>query len=178
MSGPSTLLITSGFGIIRTRGAGLTTMTDMAGLSTNLGMIAGRVRRGGERLKNRCAFAILTSVVMRTPVGNKNVWLEPKKAYIGYVGGRARANWFVGVSSANLAVTNAIDAGGTGPIMVGKTLIDGSGPAPIHLNNNLPYIIPLNEGWSSQAPAGFIDMAILDGLSAIRGLQITREDIP
>jgi hypothetical protein len=48
--------------------------------------------------------------------------------------------------------------------------------SPIHLNNNLPYIIPLNQGWSTQAPAGFIDMAILDGLAAIRGLSITREE--
>lgn len=151
-------------------------MTDLAGLAENMRRVAGRVRKGGDLLKNRCAMAILQSVVYRTPVGNTNVWLEPKKAYVGYVGGRARANWFVGVGGPNTAVTNAIDPGGTGPIMAGKGVIEGSGSADIHLNNNLPYIIPLNEGWSKQAPAGFIDVAILDGLAAIRGLQITREE--
>lgn len=150
-------------------------MTDLAGLATNMRRLGSRVRKGGERLKNECAFAILRSVVYRTPVGNKNIWLEPLKAPIGYVGGRARANWFVGVGAPNTSIVDISDPGGTGPIMAGKTVIDGSGNAPVHLNNNLPYIMPLNEGWSSQAPAGFIDMAILDGLAAIRGLQITRE---
>lgn len=150
-------------------------MTDLAGLAANMGRLATRVRRGGERLKNECAFAILRSVVYRTPVGNKNLWLEPGKAPIGYVGGRARANWFVGVGAPNGSIVDIVDPGGTGPIMAGKTVIDGSGNTPIHLNNNLPYIIPLNEGWSTQAPAGFIDTAILDGLTAIRGLQVTRE---
>lgn len=137
--------------------------------------LADRVRSGGPRLKNKCAFAILQSVVMRTPVGNKNIWLEPKKAHVAYVGGRARANWFVGVGSPNTSTTRAIDPGGSGPLMAGKTVIDGSGAQPIHLNNNLPYIMPLNRGWSHQAPAGFIDMAILDGLSLIHGLRVTQE---
>ena len=33
----------------------------------------------------------------------------------------------------------------------------------VYISNNLPYIVPLNEGHSQQAPTGFIDRAISVG---------------
>lgn len=41
-----------------------------------------------------------------------------------------------------------------------KTNKDG---APVYISNNLPYIQRLNEGWSDQAPAGFIQAAVIAG---------------
>lgn len=35
--------------------------------------------------------------------------------------------------------------------------------ASVYISNNLPYIQRLNEGWSDQAPAGFIQAAVLTG---------------
>ena len=31
----------------------------------------------------------------------------------------------------------------------------------VHITNNVPYIARLNNGWSQQTPAGFVDRAIL-----------------
>ena len=75
--------------------------------------------------------------------------------------GRARGNWFVGinqpvrtikptrrsqesVNDARLAIKNA-------EAIQYPTII---------ISNNLPYIIPLNEGHSTQAPAKFVELAI------------------
>jgi hypothetical protein len=45
----------------------------------------------------------------------------------------------------------------------------------IHISNNLPYIGPLNDGHSKQAPAAFVQMAVMDGLATVRGAKILRE---
>lgn len=38
----------------------------------------------------------------------------------------------------------------------------------IYITNNLPYIQRLNDGWSTQAPAGFVEKAIDKGKRAIK----------
>ena len=45
----------------------------------------------------------------------------------------------------------------------------------IHITNNLPYIGSLNDGHSKQAPAGFVQMATLAGLAAVRGLRVLKD---
>jgi hypothetical protein len=39
----------------------------------------------------------------------------------------------------------------------------------IHITNNAPHIQPLNDGHSKQAPAGFVQIAVMKGLRAVRG---------
>jgi hypothetical protein len=42
----------------------------------------------------------------------------------------------------------------------------------VFIANNVPYILPLNDGHSQQAPAGFIEEAIIKGTTIdIRGLE-------
>ena len=38
---------------------------------------------------------------------------------------------------------------------------------PMHITNNLPYIERLNDGYSAQAPAGFIEIAKATGVAII-----------
>ena len=69
--------------------------------------------------------------------------------------GRARANW---LPSLNDPDTRQIEgpAGNKppiGPVLDGFRVLEDR----ILLTNNLPYIRRLNDGWSDQAPAGFID---------------------
>lgn len=44
----------------------------------------------------------------------------------------------------------------------------------IHITNNLPYIGALNDGHSKQAPAGFVRTAVMEGLAAMRGVNILK----
>ena len=151
-------------------------MGDLRDLAGRMGLLADRVERRAPMLQRKVALNILSLVVQGTPVGNKNIWLEPNKAPVGYVGGRARANWFVSVGGASGDMTDDVDAGGQATIDRGKATIEGAqGGAPIYLTNNQPYIIPLNEGHSHQAPAGFIDTAVLAGSESARSFRVTEE---
>lgn len=66
--------------------------------------------------------------------------------------GRARNGWFVQVGpAANVEFS----------IRIG----------PIYVVNDVPYIGRLNDGWSTQAPAGFIQIAVaraVDGVGRIK----------
>lgn len=126
-------------------------------------------------LLRKSALAVLRFVVLGTPVGNKSLWLEPNKAPVAYVGGRARANWLVAINGPANGPVQAIDAGGGGTISAGESVINTARHYDaIHLTNNLPYIIPLNDGHSRQAPAGFIDTAVIAGMTAVvpNGLEV------
>lgn len=124
----------------------------------------------------RVAFAVDRALVLGTPVGNPDLWrannvpkkiTRGKKGYTGkgYVGGRARANWIptIGTPFAGTvaredkqgAATIALLAPITANFVLGQT---------VWLTNNLPYIEALNNGHSTQAPVGFVEMAIEAGI--------------
>lgn len=43
---------------------------------------------------------------------------------------------------------------------------------PVFISNNVPYIVFLNEGTSDQAPAGFVQAAIQQGIMSLNGTVI------
>lgn len=76
--------------------------------------------------------------------------------------GWARANWVPGIGTPSTstvgspkAVTETAQRGGIAR-MLGYKARQG----PVHITNNVPYIMRLNEGWSRQAPSGFIQAAV------------------
>lgn len=98
-----------------------------------------------SKITRRIGLGILSRVVLATPVDT----------------GRARGNWQVDLAAPPAAEIDRLDKGG------GATIADGSaeigrmkGYGRIYLVNNVSYIGELNEGTSSQAPAGFVDAAI------------------
>jgi hypothetical protein len=111
----------------------------------------------------KVAIDLLTATVMRTPVGNPDLW-KNKKAPKGYVGGRLRANWTVSISAPDLTTTNAIDKDGSSTIAAGTTVINGAdGTQDIYMTNSLPYALPIEYGHSGvQAPAGMVRVSVAD----------------
>lgn len=124
-----------------------------------------RMRKQGSRLlqfgtehRRRIGLAVLTELAMTTPVDE----------------GTARSNWNVALDdsadgptpahapgkggSTGAANTRAAIAAGTAVIDRTKFWQD------IYITNNLPYIAKLNEGSSSQAPAGFVQTAVHNGI--------------
>jgi hypothetical protein len=108
------------------------------------------------------ALAVDQTVVLATPVDT----------------GRARANWQVQAGAAPAGVRDAY-VPGTGAttgaqnaqaaIEQGKIAISAATPGlAIHITNNLPYIGKLNEGHSAQAPAGFVEQAVQNGVATVR----------
>lgn len=45
----------------------------------------------------------------------------------------------------------------------------------IYISNNLPYINRLNDGWSAQAPAGFVEKAVQLASDVIRRTQVVNK---
>lgn len=81
----------------------------------------------------------------------------PNKAGAGYVGGRFRGNWQVGVNVRPQGELERIDASGSATIADGSSAISGARAGDmIWLSNNLPYALRLEFGHSKQAPGGMV----------------------
>lgn len=86
--------------------------------------------------------------------------------------GRARANWQIAHGSPPSGEI-AWEGGGGGAAsreaLDRESPVALSAPAPGRswVANNVPYIGRLNDGWSDQAPAGFVDLAIEETKSAL-----------
>lgn len=125
----------------------------------NMGSLATRVTRNADKLVRKVALAADQTVVMATPVDT----------------GRARANWIAALNAASGDTVEAGDRSGAGALEQARGVVagyDGDRDASIHITNNLPYIQPLNEGTSAQAPAGFVRRAIRAAVSAVGGARL------
>lgn len=100
----------------------------------------------------------LTGLVKANPVGNPTTWKRPRK---GYVGGHSRRNWQVSLAT-NVAEIPGTDANGAASMRDGYTAIGAIplGTKKAFLINPVPYMERLNQGWSKQAPTGWIDAVL------------------
>ena len=126
-----------------------------------------RIARGVETNMNLTAqlvaIAIDQAVVLATPVDT----------------GRARANWQVSVIKAETDVVNGTDPGGSATISKGANVISRKRLGQdIFITNNLPYIVPLNEGSSAQAPAMFVERAVAEGQRVAQRAKILKQPAP
>jgi hypothetical protein len=104
------------------------------------------------------AQALLAQVVNRTPVGNPSLWKSKPPA--GYVGGRLRANWTVGLGAPDLGTDQPPSAANTA-VSRGTTVIANWHGQDIYLMNSMPYVREIEyEGHSSQAPAGMVRVTV------------------
>lgn len=97
------------------------------------------------------------SLVERTPVGNPELWKNPDNKPDGYVGGHARANWSHSIDVLVNQEFKEIDATGGASIdrIVGSVPVKAAGKVH-YIQNSLPYMQALEDGHSTQAPAGIV----------------------
>jgi hypothetical protein len=143
----------------------------MAGLddfARRMNRIAVQVEGSVERAVKDCAQAVLKSAVENTPVDTgfaRSNWTpELDRAFEGLfpprVPGKAGST-----AEENAAAT--IEAGA--PTI---EAFDIHTNREIHVTNNAPHIRPLNDGHSKQAPAGFVQIAVMEGLRTVRGTKV------
>lgn len=120
----------------------------MASFAKSMQARAGKIPGRADQITRQIALAADRAVVMATPVDT----------------GRARANWQATIGAPATGTVNG--APGKGASVAAATsqasaVIAGyrSGQV-IFLTNNLPYIVPLNNGHSKQAPANFVESAV------------------
>jgi hypothetical protein len=105
------------------------------------------------------AYEALGAIMSRSPVGNPSLWKGP--APFGYVGGQFRGNWQLTLNQTTDVALERIDPAGTASLQDGQRLL-GNLKAfdTVHIQNNLPYAIRLEEGWSSQSPQGMVALTV------------------
>ena len=108
---------------------------------------------------------LFNQIILYTPVGDPTYWKSPPPP--GYVGGFARANWYVTVNMPGEGVT--VGASGTPPAGgetpdIGPKLAEGRMGDVFFLNNGVPYIWELENGTGSprQAPNGMVARAFAE----------------
>lgn len=117
------------------------------------------VETGADAVVRATAIAINQAVVSATPVDT----------------GRARANWIVGLGAPVRQDTEATDPGGGDTISSNNNKIgQRRGDSDVYLSNNLDYINDLNQGTSAQAPAGFVEQAVMAGVRAVERIKLLR----
>lgn len=131
----------------------------------------------------RVAFAILQAVVVGTPVGDPTLWQSHPNTPPGYVGGHARRNWIVSIANTTNLVKGVPGKGGGDNAARSEAISEGTRVIPrfdvertrLIIQNNVPYITRLNSGHSAQAPANFVEQAVMVGGNVGRN---ERKDLP
>ena len=103
------------------------------------------------------------SLVERTPAGNPELWKNPDNKPDGYVGGHARANWSHSIGALNQQEFDEIDDKDWNGHNISRGRIEAAldeipkMAGKVHyIQNSLPYMQALEDGHSTQAPAGIV----------------------
>lgn len=131
-------------------------MADGNTFARRLGEIASTIEKNANTAVQKAAFAIEARLVTSTPVDT----------------GRARSNW---LASLRYPRTDTVE-----PTSVADTITRARAVielrrqhgGAIYLSNNVPYIGSLNAGSSAQAPAAFVEKAVLAGAAVVRGARL------
>ncbi len=89
----------------------------------------------------------------------------------GYVGGRFKNNWYVGLDSQPTETNDTPDASGLGSNTRGLAVLEVFRVGQvnsIYFTNNLPYAQALENGHSNQAPGGMVGLTALDAAQYFR----------
>lgn len=133
----------------------------MTSFAVRLGQIASRTNQRADDLVRNVATDIATSLDERSPVGDPTLWKNP--APKEYKPGAFRGNWQLGVNDIPSGETGRIDPDGTETL---RTIIASIPAHPaggiLYFVNNSPYSRPLEDGHSSQAPAGLVGLTALE----------------
>lgn len=129
------------------------------------------IRKANEEVIKVTAINLFSSIILSSPVGNPDLWVwkHPTKGYVdyvsykgypeGYVGGAFRSNWYLTFDSpSNQWNENNIISQQQKINEIGGIATGGVRDKYI-LANNAPYAQRLENGWSTQAPAGSIVQA-------------------
>ena len=129
--------------------------------SVTFNQFSAKTSKAFDQLVRKTLIDLDRKLDERSPVGDTSYWKSAPP--VGYVGGRFRGNWQYGFGSrpsGELDVTDKTGSATTTRINAG---IEAAPTIGVHfLTNNVPYAQRIEKGWSRQAPAGVVGLAVLD----------------
>ncbi len=134
----------------------------------DLQKFAEKAKNNANQVVGDVVIGVARELDARSPIGDAAYWTTP--APKGYVGGRFRANWQLGIGTKQQGTVNAVDTNGSValPAIIAAVPEEAAGNV-FYLSNNLPYAQRIENGWSRQAPTGLV------GLTAIKFQDIVNE---
>lgn len=130
----------------------------MSSWSVPLDRLAQRAQAQFEDVARMATFNLFRAVILKSPVGNPDLWQTP--APPGYVGGRFRSNWNVSYGNPDYAYTTSTNIA-RGDVEAAKALTLPVGGV-VYLSNGLPYARELEYGYSTQTPLGMIRTSVAE----------------
>lgn len=108
-------------------------MAVKSGWNLSLSSFSADIKKAFEGDIEKIGFYTFSRLQDVSPVGNPSLWENPMSAPKGYVGGQFRRSWTITKNNSSYT-----------------------------LNNPMPYAEPLDDGHSSQAPFGILDVVLAD----------------
>lgn len=120
------------------------------------------------KLQKKIAIELFSRIIEKNPVGNPDLWKSDYKPP-GYVGGRSRGNWQISISVPGQDEKDSFEPSTTGAPLSGiqqaeafSELAKTKFGQTIWIYNNVRYIKRLEDGHSTQAPAGMVKVSIAE----------------
>lgn len=142
-------------------------MATLEDLAVRMRDYAKAIPANANEVKKRVARTIINDLIYVTPVDTSNA-LSKWKASTSEVTDATFQPYYLGAhgstrdQSAQEAVSDA------------NVIIDGLQPGqPVFIGNAAPYIRRLDDGYSKQAPAGFVARAVLIGRKLLENAKVT-----
>lgn len=137
-------------------------MKTLLDLATQMKAAKARVRALGNEGAIKVATAIVTDLISVTPVDSSQALSNWQLSLNVPVGSRIDA-YFTGVHGSTQELS------GASALAKARSILATKKPGQvIFISNVLPYIQRLNEGYSGQAPAGYVERSVLIGRAALR----------
>jgi uncharacterized protein CbrC (UPF0167 family) len=134
-------------------------MSSLSSLAASMRKRAARIEPAMADVMKKAALGVVSDVAKDTP----------------YKTGQAQSNWLTSIGSP-MAFYRANELSNTGwrdSVDFAKQVLSNYKTAdPIHITNNVPYIVELNRGTSKQAPALFVQAAVLRATYRLKGVKI------
>lgn len=144
----------------------------MGSFALQLKAFQGKTERQLDDLVGLVVVKVAAKLDYRSPVGDASYWAtKPPK---GYVGGRFRANWQLGVGTIPGGQVEATDRSAKYPDRGGDTtsriiavIPEDAAGRVFYLSNNVPYAQRIEDGWSRQAPTGLVALTAMEFSSIV-----------
>lgn len=122
---------------------------------------AKKANERADQVVGRVVVNIASRLDARSPVGDATYWKH--KPPPGYVGGRFRGNWQLGVETIPQGETGRVDpAGGETLGAIVREIPTKAAGLRFFLVNNVPYAQRIEDGWSRQAPNGLVGLTVTE----------------
>ena len=137
-------------------------------LASDMRRASARFKADADRKMRGTCMELSNRIVKRTPVGNPDLWQSPPPA--GYIGGTLRNAWRASVGAPSNDVGTRPDEGANeATASLGVAVSGLQSGETFYLTNNMPYAKRVEDGWSTQAPAGMVGITIAEAKRVAEG---------